>query len=148
MELNVINRRLGLIKVTKLTTENLGAVFTKKTRDQLNRAYALEQAEKKKRRESANQLLERVLRDLQYFLKEATRSAEERSKKSSAAIKAGLARARKRGVKLGGAHRKSAVNPKSVLALKKRGLKQQEIASILGISQPLVSKILRNRRAR
>jgi hypothetical protein len=134
-----------MVKVTKLTAENHGDVLAK-MEDQAKRIYALEQAEKKKRRESMGQQLTRVLRDLTYFLKDATRAADERKKRISAATKAGLARAKKRGVKLGGARRTSKVDAKQVFALRKKGFTQQQIAVRLGISQPLVSNILANGR--
>jgi len=133
------------VKVKKLTIERLA-----KAAPAINQLYA--QQEKKKRRETMNQQFERVLTDLKRVLRDLTdernnvalvlkdldREREERKKK----IKAGLARAKKRGVKLGGARRTSNVDAKTVVALRKRGMTQQEIAEILNVSQPLVSKIL------
>jgi hypothetical protein len=136
-----------MVKVTKLTPDNAIAELAR-IAPKANRLYALEQREKKKRRESMNQQFLRVLHDLTFVLSRLVEQVDERKKKISEATKAGLARAKKRGVKLGGAHRTSNVDTKKVFALRKKGFTQQKIAMRLAISQPLVSKILANGRKR
>lgn len=65
-------------------------------------------------------------------------------KKISEGTRRGLERARRRGVKLGGARpRKSKVSLGELRRLRKVGLSQQQIADRLGCSQPLVSRRLK-----
>jgi CRP-like cAMP-binding protein len=135
-----------MVKVTKLTPDNAIAELAR-IAPEANRLYARERREKKKRHESMDQQFRRVLRDLTFAVSRLVAQVDERKKKISEATKAGLARAKRRGVKLGGARRTSNVDTKRVFTLRKKGFTQQEIAMRLGISQPLVSKILRKRRA-
>jgi predicted XRE-type DNA-binding protein len=68
-------------------------------------------------------------------------------KNRSKAIKEGLARAKQRGVLLGGARpRPSKVNRKHLRELRQAGLSQTKIAEILHCSQALVSRLLRGKK--
>lgn len=148
-----------MVKVKKLTRENVAEELSK-IAPAANRLYELQQKAKKKRVEKYEELVLRTLRDLDFMAKRLAEQQEQQDRiekqndgilrnfrrereERSAKIKAGLARAKKRGVKLGGARRTSGVDARSVVALRRRGMTQEEIAKVLKISQPLVSKILR-----
>ncbi len=128
----------------------------------LNAQLYKEQGRERKlrRREAWDQAFSRVARDLPLILQRLSetqkvldkqiadyvRLKEEAAavkKRKSAKIKRALARARREGKRIGGARRKSKVDARKLLALHERRLTQQEIARRLGISQPLVSQILR-----
>src|ERR1700687_2609205 len=89
-------------------------------------------------------MFERVIRDLEEIKKQALQTEQSYRDKISKGTRKGLARARARGVKLGGARgRKSKVSLKRLRELERRGLTQIQIASVLGCSQALVSRLLK-----
>jgi SOS response regulatory protein OraA/RecX len=97
--------------------------------------------------------LQKVLRDVE-AIREQWRREQKRAKteqefttKISEATKAGMERARARGVKFGGARkRKPKVSIKQVRQLRRKGFTQEQIADALHVSQAHVSNLLQRRK--
>jgi DNA invertase Pin-like site-specific DNA recombinase len=92
---------------------------------------------------SMQKMFERVIRDLEEIKKQALQTEQSYRDKISKGTVKGLERARARGIKLGGARRKSKINLNQLRALHRSGRTQEEIADVLDCSQGLVSRLLR-----
>lgn len=90
-------------------------------------------------------MFEQVLGELQEIKKQALAEKQSRSEKIRKATIAGLARAKKRGTKLGRPPGKPKIDARIVWRLRREGLKQGKIAKAIGCSQALVSKLLKKK---